>query len=374
MVDLALSAMALAVHGRLQHDQEALTAASRKYTALLPKCHDWISQQGRPSPNEIDSGLLTIFLMARYENTVHQPGWYPTRSSIQSLRSWSHHDGAIAMLRLWYDNHKHTAASLVVRQTRRGASKSCLLRDLLLPDFLSDGEVFGEIGADLEYDRVFVKSINLHYESTRLREAKEVTVSDIERLDREGVELDFMLKAWMEGLGPTYSFTEHTVSDPGPWPRKHIYSPQVNVFDNLHTASTWCKYFATRMLIGVTVWRALVKLRPEAEQEVHRSRVNRPLNVVADNLAASIPFCLERVELCSKQKQGKEVRTVKLSMNNIIKPYLVGLVAMPLSIACRIDCMDAKQQQWFRSELGELGRITGDGGLECAESEHWVKL
>ena len=76
MVDLALSSMALAVFSRTQKHPAAATEASPRYYRLLRVAQERIAQLGISTLDEqkIDACLLAIFLMGRYEGTMHHSG------------------------------------------------------------------------------------------------------------------------------------------------------------------------------------------------------------------------------------------------------------------------------------------------------------
>jgi hypothetical protein len=49
---------------------------------------------------ELDEFLLTVILIARYKTTMNQPENLKSKNSGSALYRWSHHDGAMAILRV----------------------------------------------------------------------------------------------------------------------------------------------------------------------------------------------------------------------------------------------------------------------------------
>jgi hypothetical protein len=47
---------------------------------------------------------------------------------------------------------------------------------------------------------------------------------------------------------------------------------------------------------------------------------------------------------------------------------------MAINYCSSLEGIDVRQQMWFRSKLATLGRITGDGFLECVETDKWATL
>ena len=56
-----------------------------------------------------------------------------------------------------------------------------------------------------------------------------------------------------------------------------------------------------------------------------------------------------------------------LNLDEEIKPYLARLISWPLLVASTVEGISTMRQRWFRQELSCLGRVTGDGLLECGE-------
>ena len=95
---------------------------------------------------------------------------------------------------------------------------------------------------------------------------------------------------------------------------------------------------------------------------------------MADSLASTIPFCLERFKVAHDPDSPIRQTLTMLNTNDEIKPYLAMLAIWPLAIASSLEGVDVGQQLWFRSELARLGRITGAGVLEFAETDQWLRL
>jgi hypothetical protein len=380
MVDLALSSLALAIYSRIQQHLPAATEASSKYYRLLQVAQSRIAQLEIPTLNErnIDSCLLAVFLMGRYENATHRPddliNW---NGSHTSLQSWSHHDGAMAILKVWHDNLNHDSASFIIKQTRRELIKSSLLRNIPLPTWMLDGNHFGEHDLALDYDRVVVRIVSLHHEFASLQRKNGLHMSEVEKMNSEARELDKALQDWATHIPSTCTYQRHIITKPDPWPRNHFYSLIVYSYPTPGNAAAWGHYFAVRMLINITRLRILELTRSNQYDgsiyEEQRQECIVQLEAMADNLAYSIPFSLGRFKVDNPNLPIRQ-DSVTLNTNDDIKPYLACWAVWPLTIASSLDGISVNQQMWFRSELATLGRITGDGVLECAETDQWALL
>ncbi|KAB8760603.1 hypothetical protein FH972_026595 [Carpinus fangiana] len=325
MVDLAISTMSLAVFAQTQRHPKAALEASSNYGDLLRLAH--ISLPGLVI-RSVDCCLLAISLMCRYEGAMHGSEDVSTRKALLSLKSWGHYDGAMVILKICD---------------------------------------FGEDGHELEYDGVVVRTINLHHTVANLKSTLLQSNLQIKSLAMEAIDLDEALQAWAAQIAaPWSSRCQHMLlAKHGPWPTQHFYSSTVYSYRTAGNASAWSQYFALRMLLNSICLATLDQSTIGSETchtlEMHRMQCDTRLRAMSDGLAASIPFSLERFKV-------DEDNTVTLDRSESIKPYLASMAVWPLTIASTISRIDATQQQWFKSELGALGRITGDGVLTHANN------
>ncbi|KAL8740581.1 MAG: hypothetical protein Q9190_006738 [Brigantiaea leucoxantha] len=368
--------MALAVFSRVQRYPQAAAEASSTYHRLLRVAQEQVGTVTLHEQN-IDGCLLAAFLMGRYECATYYPA-LKSKDSFKSLPLWSHHDGAMAILKVWSGSPNHMPATSIIKQTRRGLIRSSLLRDLPLPGWMLDGSLFGEHDRDLDYDRIFVQTVSLFHEFKRLQQSSTLVAAKAEELSRQAQGLDKALQDWAARLPSTWSHFRHIIAEPGPWPKNHLYSPIVYSYSKIGYAATWSKYFAVRMLVNSMCLRVLKLSRSSLLVDfAHESQLLEcafRLKEMADSLASTIPFCLERIKVADKSKTAKNTVSVKLCVNEEIKPYLANLMVWPLTIASSLEGVDSRQQLWFRSELARLGTLTGAGNLERAESDQWVRI
>ncbi|KAH8821440.1 hypothetical protein F5884DRAFT_827690 [Xylogone sp. PMI_703] len=377
MVELALSVMALAIYARTQRYSAAATEASLKYHRLLRVARKQIAEVDMDEET-IDACILSIFLMARYEAATNSPDNY-TSDSFDPGRSWNHHDGTMAMLRVWKDrfNYNHRPATTIVKQARRGFLRSALLRRLPLPSWLVDGEQFGESHIELEYDRIFVRAIRLHYELGNLQQGCDLGADNAEKLSNEAIELNNVARDWEVQLRGLCYYEEHALAETGPWPKTHVYSPIVYSYPSPGYAAIWIQHFAIRMLIYSTQLRLLDLGRAHSlfnfTYESQRLECLTRLEEMSCHLASSIPFSLERFKIVHSKFPAQD-STIKLHMSDEMKPYLVYWIVWPLTIVSSLEKVDNEHKRWFKSELASIGRITGDGGLTWAETDQWPIL
>ena len=378
MVDLALCCMALTVYSRTQRQPEAATEASERYWRLLPMVQQRLDELGNQPVHDadVDACLLAIFILGRQSSAMHDPSEPVPKHSPKWLQGWSHRDGSMALLKHWHYNRNHQHVSTIVKQTRRGLIRASLLRDLPLPDWLTDGEAFGEHGLELEYDRIIVRIVNLHARFAALQQEAEPTTPQLELMNAEVQNLDEILQKWADGLPEECSSTQHILKAPRDSPQLHFYSQKVNTYAKLSHAALWSQYFAARMLLNSKLLRILGLSRPDRPFLVFTYARQHQLCVahlkkMGESLAANLPFSLERVKVTHNDSSGSQ-SSISLNTHRDIQPYLADLVIWPLSIAKCVEGIDDKLRQWFRSELVAAGEIIGDGLIQRAAIDDWT--
>lgn len=386
ILDLAVSSMALAVFSRTQQHGPAAIEASMEYNRLLR-----MAQVTIPSLDHgnIDACLLAIFFMGRYEDVVYRPHHRRMKAPlVTTCQSISHHDGALAILKVWKDHLSHSqSATNIIKHTRRGVIRSALMRNLALPEWLVQGSCFGEHGAELDFDSIVVQVVNIRQRlCTFLRETEtgpwhspcEIT-SIADELNKELQDLDKALQVWTSHFPSTWSLQRHMLPKSHPWPMRDFHSPIVYSYSSGAFAAVWNQYYATRMLINSTRLRVLDLGYPDSDIILpceQRLECLSYMKTMANDLASSLPFCLQRFKVtdCPDSSSSSPRNTIILNTNEEIKPYLAALTVWPLTIVSGLDDVHVEQTSWFRSELARVGRVIGAGVLECAETDQWLRL
>jgi hypothetical protein len=252
-----------------------------------------------------------------------------------------------------------------------------------LPEWMLNGSLFGEHGLELDYDRIIVRIANVRHQLSTLlqQEASLQTtshelISRAEELNKEARDIDKALEDWTAQIPSDWCYQRCTLKDPHPWPRRHFFSSIIYSYSSPAYAVFWNHYFATRMLIDSTRLRVLELSRPNSDDFAHKQQLEcfSHMKVMADNLASSVPFCLQRFKVSDSPNSLFCQNSITLTTNEEIKPYMASLTVWPLTIASSLEGVDVKQKLWFKTELAHLGRIGGTGVLECAETDQWLEL
>ena len=378
MLDLAFSSMALAVFSRTQQHPTAALQASLYYHQLLQLTRASIISL---SKTNIDACLIAVFFMSRYEDVMYRPNVERELPFPRTLRSFSHHDGAKVLLRIWKSRlSRNTSVTEVIKHTRRGTIRSALLRTLPIPGWMLEGSTFGEYGLELEYDRIIVRIANIRQRlAMLLRVNRQLCTHEhtflIQRLAEEGRDVDETLQRWALRISSDISCRQHTLSDPHPWPIRDFYAPTVYSYSSLKHSAMWTQYHATRMLILSTRLGILDLSGPNSDESyAQHSEFMTSLNIAAKDLASSVPFCLNRFEVMNDFNPFTHESCITLNTKENIKPYMASLIIWPLSIASILSKVDIEPKTWFKSELARLGKVVGVGILESANTNHWLEI
>ncbi|KAK5034709.1 hypothetical protein LTS07_000463 [Exophiala sideris] len=309
MVNLALSSLALAVYWRTHLLALAAVQASTLYDRLLPIARQLLTKvqdvhQPTLDQTYIEGCLLTVMLMGQYDSTVYCPrlAGLPPRAAFVSSTSWWHHDGAMAILKVWYEVLSPTSKpSCIIRHARRGYIRSALLRAIPLPEWMSDGALFGEEGLDLDYDSIMVRVVELRHKlseiQTSARKGDGPAPMAAEMLNSQARDLDTALRVWAIKIPVSHSLTRHILadSDGKGWPRQHFFSSMVYAYACPAYAAVWAQYYSARMLVNSMRLRILRLLvvpscpLVNADYEDQSSDTAMALQAMADSLACALP-------------------------------------------------------------------------------------
>lgn len=155
--------------------------------------------------------------MGRYEQVVHCPApshlqlKIPLHSCVQRF---SHHDGNLATLKNWKEClSERLPATDIIKSVRRGMIRSALLINIALPEWIVDGEIFGERWFELEYDGIVVKIVGIRERLSKLgkEEIREESLSPeslilAKELDEEARVLDLALQEWTSRFAESWVF------------------------------------------------------------------------------------------------------------------------------------------------------------------------
>jgi hypothetical protein len=366
-IKLAISSMALAIFSRVYRHPPAAAKACERYDMLLRSAR---SVMPALVQSDIDAALLAVFLMARYEDSMHVLD--PSATLVSAFKSFSHHDGSSAILKVWYEQSasKGQSATSIIKHSRRGIIRSSILRHQAVPSWLRDGAVFGEYGPELEYDRVQVQLAGLRQRLRLLQEAIAVAggdgLSDLipqaQDMYEEITELNSSWQAWIARVPDSWCAKRHLFPSHIALPKEHFYSSVVYSYPSLGHTTMWLTYYAMSMLLGRARLRILEAARCVSEDfplDLGEEDCCRQIDSMAAMLALSVPFALGKFSVIDPSPPAKEEALTLTLNDDTIRPYLASLVAWPVSVASSIVGLDSEQRNWLKLQLTAVGRAGG---------------
>jgi len=377
IVDLAFSSLALSVFARFQKCQPAAIEACKSYLRLLQHMQSRILHvnSGNPDADEIDAYLLAAHFMARYESFVQKRSNVADSDPLKSSKVWFHFDGAAAILKSWYANRHRYTPTAAIKQTRRKLIKSCLLREQPLPRWLADGSVFGEGDIALEFDHLIIQFIDIHHKYLKLKQVSEDGESIALKVDiliSKSRMLDQDMFDWSTRLPSKWSYYKHILAENCDYSQDDFYTPTIFSCARPSYTAVWNEYHAIRMFVSHTRLRILDLMiaQPNLTYQSETRECLAQLNSSADSLASFIPFCLNRIRMCSHptSQAGVEIS------NEPFKPYLANLVVWPMAVASSLPKLEPAQRQWFRSILSRVSSASSECLLAYAMSDYWAVI
>ena len=326
-----------------------------------------------------DRVLLAVMLLSFYENSVvnqtsHSLNWDIRR---EASRSFAHHDGATAMLKLRRQLSYRTSSGMELdKLVRRQLMRSLLLRSLPLPPWLRNGSEYGEHGLALDLDRCMVITAKLRHQANNLC-AGSTFLSRSDELDEksrcqalltEAHALDAALVMWEKTIPIEDRFSSCIIPNSERVENcNRIYSSTVHIYPTVGHAGMWNRYRAFRLAVNDTMLKALSMLASYSDFEVKllTEAAKSRTECLADDLCASVPYMLGLLQ--SYQMTGLDVAiaTNDLAPSKIaVTASTASFLCWPLTMAIMLSGLSVQHQRYLRDRLLDVSEIVDDGLLE----------
>lgn len=363
MVDLAVSIIALTAFAQIPEFSNAAVEASQLYGRLLESFRLKLTHMIIPNSDaELnDACLLTASLMARYEDmSLYQA--VGQRQQVRNRKSFVHQKGVISMLNTWKASSNQRHPTFIVKQTRRGLLRYYLLKKLPVQEWMMDGQHFGEEGLELQYDHILVAIANLQY-VVAAHTSK--CIFEAEALFERARELDQGLDAWNTQI-PKECLHQQSLLPPAnigdSLPNNDFYSSVIYSYPKPEFAASWIQYFALRMLVNsiqlTIVESTCSQVHPDENFGRPVRSILKDLQVNADLMMSSIPFCLGKVKRVSSSDDQQQIGSENRKTLDVM-PYLASMLVWPIMTAISITQLDVARRHWLIVQLAKLRKITG---------------
>ncbi|OQO03170.1 hypothetical protein B0A48_11425 [Cryoendolithus antarcticus] len=277
----------------------------------------------------------------------------PIAEEVEASKVFTHYDGALALLKL-QQQESPAGSTPIERVVRRQLVRANLLRGTTVPEWLADGESYGESGPTLELDAMLVRvgSLRAKFLTTGAGASND---RDYTSLIEEADDLNVALGEWYADLPEAWK--PGTVHD-GQYPFELIIA-EVHEHRTHGHAAVILRYRATRILVNSIVDRCLsCTVSPQNSTNTARQTIAE----LAEDICRDVPYFFN--QLGANGSRWLSIGNHIITSQDDITPKLAGLLAWPLSIAVSCDALPAKQTEWLRERLRTVAAAYGDARLQ----------
>ena len=360
IIELALSVLSLVLYGRIHSHPEAIVQACLSYEQLLKQTVLALSSTPTPCYQHTETTLFVTFCMSRYEDAVHEPN---KKSQKKSFTSASHHDGSLALLRTIRDRQSgETMEQLpnIVKSTRRCMIKSALLRSKDLPEWIHDGQIFGETEQfDVTYDRFAIRLVHLRHQLSLLRSGTS-TQESAAALVEESYNLEKEFGEWSARYSASWS-------RPTPHEQNEVEILRDNSDqDEIKVQAAVClKLHATDILI-ISTYLSLLHPTVSSSSDVtspSSTRATARMHTIAMDFLSAL-----------NNLAGNKIHTTNVKSLIDEESGVLRWVVWPLSMILLAEEMDENDKLFLRDLMKEVGKISGFAVLEDVEQKGIEKM
>ena len=245
-----------------------------------------------------------------------------------------------------------------------------MLRGNSVPDWLQNGEDFGEVGPALQLDRFMVRVAAFRARALAFFPQASAGLStstpDLDFLAHTGRQLEDDLVDWAESMSGEYSHCKElmpTISSNLDPHERHR-----NTYTSRGHASLWIRQRALRLIINSIFIKFISVRMRTSTNHAHllwkQGRMKGNLESISQELCADMLYFFRRP--ASGDGEG-EVSALTLPTaatgGFTILPSLAAMLAWPLAIAVSTENVPESQRKWLQGRLGDVADWLGDAVL-----------
>ncbi|KAL8973536.1 MAG: hypothetical protein Q9197_002223 [Variospora fuerteventurae] len=373
VLSLAISAVSHATFGRAQRSHFASAAASTQYSRALVKANMALSDANEATQ---DDTLLAVMLLSFYENVALKTTSDSASQDMESMsaRSFAHHDGAMAMLKLRRQQDQRTKCSFELdKLIRRQLMETLLLRSMPPPSWIQNGWQFGEDGYAHELDYCTVQAAKLRHQAKSLLSdrahftpvARPGKKGSLQSVLAQAETLNDVLIIWANQRPAHDGYRVHTVQDDERSKTgNRILDSTIHVYPSVGHAAMWNRYRAVRLIVHEVRLRISLELAKHAGADTRMLGQNAKQSIesVADDVCASIPYFLGLIGC--ERVAGHDVVVVKKappSLNMFVKASEASFLCWPLNELVMISEVPERLVGYAKDRLLDVSEIVDDG-------------
>ncbi|KAH8654583.1 hypothetical protein BGZ60DRAFT_157056 [Tricladium varicosporioides] len=382
VLSLAVSAVSHATFGRSQKSSAVVAASNTKYAKALLRTNAALTDPVEALSDEV---LLAVMLLSFYENSVMDKASNNLGRGLQVMasRSFTHHDGAMAMLNFRRQQNYRSARNVGLdKLVRRQLIRSLLLRSQPLPPWLRNGAQFGESGVALNFDKCMVVGAKLRHQASKV--LHDTTFSPISQaydevtklhdLFAETKALDSLMAIWEKSLPMEDRYSVHKIqqSRVDETAQRIFDVENVHIYPTVGHAGMWNRYRTLRIAINDIMVKVLAKIGgPEPTNVLFRGDcIKVRIEHLTEDLCASIPYMLGLIETRYVPLGGDMAAFIKppTSPKETASATIASLLCWPLAMTTMIPSIPQRHRKYLKARLLEVSEIVDDGVLETLAS------
>ena len=254
------------------------------------------------------------------------------------------------------------------------------MRSTPIPDWLQNGEDFGEEGVELALDWCLVRVAQLRSGWQKLAGLlksgsipnRECSQDELRVISKEAHDLNCSLLQWAANIPKNGMFTTQTV--PG-WPSEFgniSYHGTMHVYPDLQCAATWNRYRGARLVTNAIILLASVASDKAGgyicqESLTERDMAFSTIRDLVDDICASVAFHFGEPDDSILEKLAK------IRGNSTSSAQQVFPLVFPLLISAHVPGLSVNQRSWIKDQLMLVSKVTGSGVLELLAGGNQAK-
>ncbi|KAJ5523322.1 hypothetical protein N7513_012866 [Penicillium frequentans] len=372
VLEIAASSTALALFANAKAYLPAAKLAFNSYQKSLVTLRSAISA---PDCIDIDACILAVCMLVRYEDAVCAS---PQRGIpfLDTVSNRGHLNGIVALLEYWVKRPGGTKApSEAIKYARRILRKAAIFGRIVLPAWLQDGALFGEQELMLQIDRILVRLISARRQLISFPQKPELSAAEcilsLHAMEQEIMSIDGSLVACKALHTDVSRCTQHTLASNRVYSKDHFLLPSVYSHRSYARAALCAHYYGYRILtnhLRICILKQLETYSPGQPL----TECKRTIDDMLEDLASITPFGLDRVKI--SEDCGVFGDHISINPNEDRRLYVAELMALPILIASTCDSVKMEYSNWFRFQLGDMGRLLGYRIMRVATSSYWPIL
>lgn len=373
VLKLAASSTALVLFSRTRKYSPAAKLAFDSYQTSLITLRTALSV---PEAIDINACLLAVCLLGRYEDAIFNFDKNIGVPFEESMQNRKHLIGAIALLEYWVNYPSgNKVPTDIIKYARRTLRKVALFGQIGLPDWLRDGALFGEQGLMLDLDGILCRVIDVRGQLMSFSKgqlgSQRSSMPTLQAIQQELRAIDMALIEWRALYTGISCCTQHKLAVHRVYSKQHFFHPRVYSHQS-HAKATHCAhYYGYRILVNhllICTLRLLSTYSPFTHNN-HLAACQHTVDHLAEELTSIIPFGLDRFEVSDNPGLFGDHITIKPEEDRRL--YVAEPMAFPLVIGSSSYSVKREHSDWFRSQLGDTGRLLGYGVMVSATSSSW---